>query len=110
MDTSTFFSTSAPRSPISSEASTVSSTCSINSHTDSDSNISTMSTANNRHLSSHPPINYNETLLRKLHGFPQVRILNNVSIPIPEDTDEETSKDNMNYISNLSMNSNDSDS
>ena len=45
----------------------------------------------------HTHISYNETVLKHLQGQPQVRTLNNVSIPLPigsssEDTDLDTSE------------------
>ena len=35
------------------------------------------------------PISYNETVLKQLHGQPQVRTFNNLSIPLPSDSTEE---------------------
>ena len=42
-----------------------------------------------RQLRTHAPISYNETVLKHLHGQPQVRTLNKVSIPLPSDSSEE---------------------
>ena len=50
------------------------------------------------------PISYNETVLKCLHGKPQIRTLNNLSIPLPidsssEDIDtEDTDEENKHYI------------
>ena len=48
------------------------------------------STASNRTLRPRIPISYNEILLKCLHGRPQIRTLNNLSIPIPDSSNEET--------------------
>ena len=48
------------------------------------------SIASERSLRPRVPISYNETLLQRLHGRPQVKILNNLSIPLPESSDEDT--------------------
>ena len=55
------------------------------------------STTSDRQLRPHAPISYNETVLKQLHGQPQVRTLNNLSIPLPshsaeEDADSKTSE------------------
>ena len=42
-----------------------------------------------RQLRPRVPIGYNETVLKKLHGQPQVRMYNNLSIPLPTDSSEE---------------------
>ena len=42
-----------------------------------------------RQLRPRAPISYNETVLRKLHGQPQIRTCNNLSIPLPTDSSEE---------------------
>ena len=42
---------------------------------------SIVSTTIDRQLRPWAPISYNETVLKQLHGQPQVRTLNNVSIP-----------------------------
>ena len=61
-----------------------------------------------RQLRPHIPIKCNETLLRRLHGHPQLRTFNNVSIPLdlPEDTNGDSKSENyMNSISELETNS-----
>ena len=56
------------------------------------------STASDRQLQPRIPINYNERLLKYLHGKPQVKILNSISIPLPivseskDSTDEEAGR------------------
>ena len=50
---------------------------------------SIISTTSDRQLRPHAPISYNKTVLKHLHGQPQVRTLNNVSIPLPSDSSEE---------------------
>ena len=47
------------------------------------------STTSDRQLRPRVPISYNETVLQQLHGQPQVRTLNNLSIPLPGDSTEE---------------------
>ena len=42
-------------------------------------------------------MSYNETLLRKLHGTPQIRTLTNVSIPLL-DTAEDLSEEDTNCL------------
>ena len=59
-----------------------------------ESNASTRSTASYRQLRPRIPISYNETFLTCLQGRPQVKTLNNVSIPLlivsePEDSLDE---------------------
>ena len=56
------------------------------SSSDDESIASTMS---DRQLRPRALINYHETVLRKLHGQPQVRTCNNLSIPLPTDSPEE---------------------
>ena len=46
---------------------------------------STISTTSDRQLRPLAPMSYSETVLKHLHGQPQVRTLNNVSIPLPID-------------------------
>ena len=58
---------------------------------------SIISTTGDRQLRPCAPISYNETVLKHLHGQPQVRTLNNASIPplidsSEEDTDLDTSE------------------
>ena len=48
------------------------------------------STASDITLRPRIPISYNETLLTCLHGRPQIRTLNNLSIPLPDSSDEDT--------------------
>ena len=50
---------------------------------------SIISITSNRQLRPHAPIIYNEAVLEHLHGQPQVRTLNNVSIPLLIDSSEE---------------------
>ena len=67
-------------------------------------------TINNRQLCPRHPINYNETLLKKLHGKPQIRTFNNISIPLPatytesEDSseDEELNDNNLEKMDTIS--------
>ena len=81
----------------------------MNSSTDSDSNILTITTVSNRQLRPHLPISYNETLLKRLHSHLQVRAPTNIAIFLPKDIDKDTSEDNTKSISNLSKNSSKSD-
>ena len=46
------------------------------------------STMSDRQLRPQALISYNETVLKKLHGQPQVRMCNNLSIPLPTDSFE----------------------
>ena len=48
------------------------------------------SLASDRSLRPRVPISYNETLLQCLHGRPQVKTLNNLSLPLPDSSDEDT--------------------
>ena len=57
---------------------------------DTQSITSQTSTANNRTWRPRIPISNNETLLKCLHRRPQIRTLNNLSIPLPGSSDEET--------------------
>ena len=52
-------------------------------------NESIISTKSDRQLRPRVPISYNETVLQRLHGQPQVRTFNNLSIPLPGDSTEE---------------------
>ena len=73
------------------------------------SDIYTLSIASDRQLLLHIPINYNETLVKRLHDHPQVKIFNNRSLPLvlPEDTYEDRkSENNMKFINELDTNSN----
>ena len=47
------------------------------------------STTSDRQMRPRVPISYNETVLKHLHGQPQVRTFNNLSIPLPGDSTEE---------------------
>ena len=57
---------------------------------DTQSITSQTSTASSRTLRPRIPISYNETLLKHLHRRPQIRTLNNLSIPLPDSSNEET--------------------
>ena len=48
-----------------------------------------MSTASDQQLHHWLPVSYNETLLKKLHGRPQVRVMNNLSNPLLDSESEE---------------------
>ena len=73
------------------------------------SESSLASTASDRQLRPRYPISYNEKLLARLHGLPQVKTFNNLSIPLPssdsnsEDTpeDEEDYEQSNNSVNNL---------
>ena len=60
------------------------------SESSSSSSHSTCSTASTHILRPWLPITYNKAALSCLHGRPQVRTLNNVSIPLPLSSDEES--------------------
>ena len=47
------------------------------------------STTSDRQLRPRVPISYNETVLKHVHGQPQVRTFNNMPIPLPSDSTEE---------------------
>ena len=57
---------------------------------DTQSITSQTSTASDRTLRPRIPISYNETLLQCLHRRPLIKILNNLSIPLPDSSDEDT--------------------
>ena len=59
------------------------------------SEISTTSTMSDRQLRPRYPINYNETVLTKLHGLLQIKTFNNLSIPLP--VTESESEEDENY-------------
>ena len=69
------------------------------------------STTSDRQLRLRVPISYNETVLKCLHGQPQVRTFNNLSIPLPcdsreEDTDpevQETDEESKQFIYTLKI-------
>ena len=69
-------------------------TNSTDSDKESTSDHSTISTTSNRQLCPQLPISYNETLLKRLPGCPQVRMMNMLSIPLP-DTDTEEDEEGM---------------
>ena len=52
------------------------------SEPESTSGQSTVSMASDRQLCPCIPIRYSETFLKKLHGQPQVKVMNNLSIPL----------------------------
>ena len=94
---STVSSESSQSSEYTSEAqkSTSSSPDDTETDTDSTSNdtqsiTSQTSTASDRTLRPRIPISYNETLLQHLHRGPQIKTLNNLSIPLPDSSDEDT--------------------
>ena len=60
------------------------------STTDGDSENPTISTASSRQLGQWPPINYSEIHLTKLHSYPQVRTINNLSVPLTRDEDADS--------------------
>ena len=81
-----------PRSTSSEDSSSSSSQTSPSYNTEEEETSddeSIISTASDRQLRPRVPINYNETVLKCLHGQPQVRTFNNLSIPFPGDSTEE---------------------
>ena len=81
-----------------SESSSESSTCNTTFHTDSNSDITTLSVVSDTQLKHHIPLNNNETIIRRLHNCQQITIFNNTFIALPEETDEENSSEsNKNY-------------
>ena len=81
-----------PRSTSSEDSSSSSSQTSPSYDTEEDKTSddeSIISTASDRQLRPRVPISYNETVLKCLHGQPQVRTFNNLSIPLPGDSTEE---------------------
>ena len=48
------------------------------------------STTSDRTLRPRIPISYNEALLQCLHGRPQINTLHNLSIPLPDSSNEDT--------------------
>ena len=81
---------SSPSSTTSEQPSTCPSPLSPISNPDEEDTQSTSSkdsiTSMSRQLRPHVPISYNETILKHLHGKPQVKTLNNISIPLPMDS------------------------
>ena len=59
------------------------------------SEISTTSMMSDQQLRPRYPINYNETILTKLHRLPQIKTFNNLSIPLP--VTESESEEDENY-------------
>ena len=59
------------------------------------SEISTTSTISGHQLRPRYPINYNKTVLTKLHQLPQIKTFNNLSIPLP--VTESESEEDENY-------------
>ena len=57
---------------------------------DMQSITSQTSTASDHTLRPRIPISYNETLLQCLHGRPQIKTMNNLSIPLANSSDEDT--------------------
>ena len=81
-----------PRSTSSEDSSPSSSQTTPSYNTEEDETSgdeSITSTASDRQLRPRVPISYNETVLKHLHGQPQVRTFNNLSIPLPGDSTEE---------------------
>ena len=96
--------TSSTTSELSSSSSSSASTdCTTEEETTTSDNKSITLIASDRQLRPHIPISYNETVLKHLHGLPQIRTIKNVSIPLPidsssEDTDtEDTDEENEHY-------------
>ena len=85
--------TATPSSTTSELPSTNSSSASTDCTTTEDATTSDdksiTSIASDRQLRPHVPISYNETVLKCLHGKPQIRTLNNISIPLPIDSSSE---------------------
>ena len=71
---------------------TSSDTSSSDETTSTSSEISTISMLSDHQLRPRYPINYNETMLTKLHGLPQIKTFNNLSIPLPG-TESESEED-----------------
>ena len=87
-----------PNSTLSEDSSPSSSQTSPSYETEEESTSddeSIVFTTSDRQLRPHAPISYNETVLKQLHGQPQIRTLNNLSIPLPSDsTEEDTDSEN----------------
>ena len=73
-----------PQTPSSPRSESTMTTSTYNSEDNSSSSDdeSIASTMSDRQLRPRVPISYNETVLKKLHGQPQVRMCNNLSIPL----------------------------
>ena len=81
-----------PKSTLSEDSSPSSSQTSPSYNTEEEETSddeSIASTTSDRQLRPRVPISYNETVLKCLHGQPQVRTFNNLSIPLPSDSTEE---------------------
>ena len=80
-----------PETPSSPRNESTLTTSTYNSEEDSSASDdeSIASTISDRQLRSWVPVSYNKKVLRKLHGQPQVRTCNNLSIPLPTDSSEE---------------------
>ena len=80
-----------PETPSSPRSESTPTTSTYNSEEDSSSSDdeSMASTMSDRQLRPQVPISYNETVLKKLHGQPQVRMCNNLSIQLPTDSSKE---------------------
>ena len=81
-----------PKSTLSEDLSLSSSQTSLSYDTEEEETSddeSIASTTSDRQLRPWVPISYNETVLKCLHGQPQVRTFNNLSIPLPSDSTEE---------------------
>ena len=74
---------------------TSSDTGSSDETTSTSSDISTTSTLSDCQLRPRYPINYNENVLTKLHGLPQIKTFNNLLIPLP--VTESESEEDENY-------------
>ena len=72
-----------------SESTLTTSTCKSEEDSSSSDDESIASTMSDRQLRPRALLSYNETVLRKLHGQPQLRMCNNLSIPLPTDSSEE---------------------
>ena len=79
----------------STSSSSASTDCTTEEDTTTSDNESITLIASDRQLRPCVPIRYNETVLKLLHGKPQIRTLNNVSITLPIDSySEDTDKEN----------------
>ena len=79
-----------PETPSSPRSESTLTTSTYNSEEESSSSDdeSIASTMSDRQLRPQVPISYNETVLKKPHGQPQVRTCNNLSIPLSTDSSE----------------------
>ena len=87
----------------STSSSSASTDCTIEEDTTTSDNESITLIVSDRQLRPCIPISYNETVLKCLHELPQIRTLNNISIPLPsdsslKDTDtKDTDEENKHY-------------